>query len=132
MPEYKPVQTPIISITNIDDGVWSAITTKDVKVDIDNLVKEWNARFGLQLPSEVELNKFLDLYYIYGENTENIYEKKEENMNINERRAKFAYEGVRLHAIQLKYPVIPKPWDEREEDFKKQFRKLISDLYLTK
>ena len=49
-------------------------------------------------------------------------------MNLNERRAKFVYEGARLHATQLECPIIPKSWEEREEDFKVQFRELISDL----
>ncbi len=49
-------------------------------------------------------------------------------MSLNERRAKFVYEGARLHAIQLECPVIPKSWEEREEDFKEQFRELIFDL----
>jgi len=48
--------------------------------------------------------------------------------NVNERRAKFVYEGARLHAIQLECPIIPKTWDEREQDFKDQFRDLIADL----
>ena len=47
---------------------------------------------------------------------------------MNERRAKFVYCAARLHAIQLECPVIPKIWDERESEFKKQFVSLISDL----
>ena len=49
-------------------------------------------------------------------------------MDLNERRAKFVYEGARLHAIQLRCPVIPKAWNEREKEFKEQFRDLIADL----
>ena len=48
--------------------------------------------------------------------------------NLNERRATFVYEGARLHAICLQCPVIPKPWNEREQDFRTQFVELISDL----
>jgi len=48
--------------------------------------------------------------------------------DLNERRAKFVYEGARLHAVQLQCPVIPKPWNEREEDFTTQFRELIEGL----
>ncbi len=49
-------------------------------------------------------------------------------MKLNERRIIFVYEGTRLHAINLECPVIPKPWEERESDFKKQFIELIDDL----
>ena len=49
-------------------------------------------------------------------------------MDLNERRAIFVYEGARLHAINLECPVIPASWDEREKDFKEQFKELISDL----
>ena len=49
-------------------------------------------------------------------------------MDLNERRAKFVYESARLHAIQLECPIMPKHWDDREQDFKLQFRELISDL----
>ena len=48
--------------------------------------------------------------------------------SIDERRAKFVYEAARLHAIQLRCPVIPKPWEDREQEFKEQFIELISDL----
>ena len=46
------------------------------------------------------------------------------------RRAIFVYEGARLHAQMLNCPVIPKPWDEREEEFKTQFIELIDDLIM--
>jgi len=49
-------------------------------------------------------------------------------MNLNTRRAIFVYEGARLHAIALRCPVIPAPWDLRESEFKEQFKELISDL----
>ena len=48
--------------------------------------------------------------------------------NVDKRRAKFVYEAARLHAIQLECPVIPKRWEEREQEFKDQFIELISDL----
>ena len=51
---------------------------------------------------------------------------------MEERRAIFVYEGARLHAIQLECPVIPTSWGNREDDFKKQFVELISDLCLGK
>jgi len=47
---------------------------------------------------------------------------------LNERRAKFVYEGARLHAIQLECPVIPAAWEDREDNFKQQFVELIADL----
>lgn len=49
-------------------------------------------------------------------------------MTLNERRAMFVYEAARLHAIALHCPVVPKPYEEREEDFRKQFVQLIGDL----
>ena len=49
-------------------------------------------------------------------------------MSFDERRAIFVYEGARLHAINLKCPVIPNKWERREKEFKEQFVELISDL----
>ncbi len=46
-------------------------------------------------------------------------------MSLNERRAEFVYEGARLAASAAKAPIVPVPWDEREEDFKKQFLDVI-------
>ena len=43
-------------------------------------------------------------------------------------KAKFVYEGARLHATELNCPVIPAPWEKRESDFKEQFVILIDDL----
>jgi len=48
--------------------------------------------------------------------------------DLKESRARFVYEGARLHAIQLECPVIPKAWEEREEEFTTQFVELIDDL----
>lgn len=42
-----------------------------------------------------------------------------------ERRAQFGYNAARLAALAAKAPVIPVPWDEREEPFKQQFRQVI-------
>lgn len=44
---------------------------------------------------------------------------------LTERRAEFVYDGARLAAIAAKAPVIPDPWAEREEPFRKQFLKVI-------
>jgi len=53
-------------------------------------------------------------------------------MDLKERRAKFCYEAARLHAMLLECPVVPKPWEERESDFKTQFIELVDDLCLGK
>lgn len=42
-----------------------------------------------------------------------------------ERRSRFVYDGARLAAIAAKAPIVPVPWDEREESFKTQFRDVI-------
>ena len=47
---------------------------------------------------------------------------------VAERKAKFVYEAARLHAQILGCPVVPKRWEEREEEFKEQFVELIADL----
>jgi len=44
---------------------------------------------------------------------------------ITEQRAKFVCDGVRLTAQAASAPIIPVPWDEREEPFKAQFREVI-------
>lgn len=46
-------------------------------------------------------------------------------MSLIERRSKFVYDGARLAAQGAKAPIIPVPWEEREEPFKKQFREVI-------
>ena len=48
-----------------------------------------------------------------------------ESLDLNYRRAVFVYEGARLAAIAAKAPIVPAPWDKREEDFKEQFLKVI-------
>ena len=45
--------------------------------------------------------------------------------NLRERRARFVYDGARLAAMCANAPVVPVPWDEREEPFKAQFREVI-------
>jgi hypothetical protein len=44
---------------------------------------------------------------------------------LTERRAIFVYEGARLQAVAVDAPIVPEPWDEREEPFKAQFRDVI-------
>ena len=45
---------------------------------------------------------------------------------LTQRRAIFVYEAARLAAIAAGAPVVPEPWDEREELFRGQFRKVIA------
>lgn len=45
--------------------------------------------------------------------------------SLTERRAKFVYEGARLAAIAANAPIVPAPWDDREEPFRAQFREVI-------
>lgn len=47
-------------------------------------------------------------------------------MDVTERRAIFVYEGARLAAVAAGAPIIPAPWSEREEPFRKQFRQVIA------
>lgn len=42
-----------------------------------------------------------------------------------ERRSEFVYNGARLAAEAAQAPIVPVPWDEREEPFKVQFREVI-------
>lgn len=44
---------------------------------------------------------------------------------LTERRARFVYDGARLAAQASNAPIVPDPWDKREEPFKKQFREVI-------
>ncbi len=44
---------------------------------------------------------------------------------LTERRAKFVYDVARLAAQAANAPIIPVPWNEREEEFKDQFRDVI-------
>ncbi len=47
------------------------------------------------------------------------------NSNLLERRSKFVYEGARLAAEAANAPIVPVSWEEREEPFQGQFRKVI-------
>ena len=46
-------------------------------------------------------------------------------MTLTERRAKFVYNAARIAAEAAKAPIVPVPWDEREQDFRDQFLKVI-------
>lgn len=46
-------------------------------------------------------------------------------MELNERRAEFVYNAARSAALAAGAPVIPDPWDEREQPFKDQFLEVI-------
>ena len=46
-------------------------------------------------------------------------------MSRTERRAIFVYEAARLAAIAAHAPIVPIPWQEREEDFRRQFLDVI-------
>ena len=41
------------------------------------------------------------------------------------RRAEFVYDAARLAAAAAKAPIVPVPWDEREDAFRAQFRDVI-------
>ena len=45
--------------------------------------------------------------------------------SLTERRAEFVYEGARLQAIAIDAPIVPEPWEEREEAFRAQFLDVI-------
>ena len=45
--------------------------------------------------------------------------------SLTERRAEFVYDAARLAAIAANAPVIPVPWQEREQVFKTQFLQVI-------
>ena len=46
-------------------------------------------------------------------------------MTLTERRVKFVYDAARLAGQASGAPIIPVPWDEREQPFKDQFMKVI-------
>lgn len=46
--------------------------------------------------------------------------------SLTERRAEFVYDSARLAAIAAGAPIVPVPWAEREEAFKKQFLGVIA------
>lgn len=45
---------------------------------------------------------------------------------LNERRAIFVYEAARLAAIAAGAPIVPAPWNDREDAFKEQFLAVIA------
>lgn len=45
--------------------------------------------------------------------------------SLTERRARFVYDGARLAAAAAGAPIVPVPWDEREDPFREQFRHVI-------
>jgi hypothetical protein len=47
-------------------------------------------------------------------------------MDLTERRAIFVYDAARLAAIAAGAPIVPVPWAEREEPFRKQFLEVIA------
>jgi len=46
-------------------------------------------------------------------------------MDLNYRRAVFVYMGARLAAEYADAPIVPLRWENREDDFKEQFLKVI-------
>ncbi len=46
-------------------------------------------------------------------------------MTLTERRARFVYDGARIAAAAAKAPIVPVPWDLREQDFQGQFMEVI-------
>lgn len=48
------------------------------------------------------------------------------NPDLNERRAIFVYEGARLQAVAVDAPIVPEPWEDREQPFKDQFLTVIA------
>ena len=45
--------------------------------------------------------------------------------SLNERRARFVYDGARLAAEAANAPIVPDYWDDREDAFRSQFRDVI-------
>lgn len=45
--------------------------------------------------------------------------------DVTERRAIFVYEGARLAAVAARAPIVPVPWEQREQAFRDQFVKVI-------
>lgn len=50
---------------------------------------------------------------------------EETKHTLTERRAKFVYDAARLAAQAANAPIIPVPWDEREQSFRSQFLDVI-------
>ncbi len=47
------------------------------------------------------------------------------DLTITERRAEFVYDAARLAAIAADAPIVPEPWDMREQPFRDQFLDVI-------
>ena len=45
--------------------------------------------------------------------------------SLTERRAEFIYEAARIAAVAARAPIVPEPYIEREESFRKQFLDVI-------
>jgi len=45
--------------------------------------------------------------------------------NLSKRRAVFVYEAARIAAKAAKAPIVPAPWNDREQPFQDQFLKVI-------
>ena len=58
-----------------------------------------------------------------GENHMTLKDRQIEALTL--RRAKFVYEATRLVAIAANAPAIPKPWSQRESEFRAQFLDVI-------
>jgi hypothetical protein len=50
------------------------------------------------------------------------------NPSLTERRSIFVYEGARLQAIAVDAPIVPEPWEQRDEAFRNQFCAKIDEL----
>ena len=58
----------ILSLSTIDDGVWTAESDKFKEEDIKNLAENFIEKYGYILPTEKEFNIFLRNYGLYGIN----------------------------------------------------------------
>ena len=47
-------------------------------------------------------------------------------MNLSERRAWFVYEAARIENNAAKRPINPEPWDERDEQFRRNMIKAVA------
>ena len=45
--------------------------------------------------------------------------------DLTERRASFVYDGARLAAVAAGAPIVPVPWEDREQEFMAQFLEVI-------
>lgn len=48
--------------------------------------------------------------------------------DVSERRSVFVYEAARLQAIAVDAPVVPEPWPERDDAFRRQFIAYVEAL----